>query len=373
LPCEAQTAAQNREEIRNLNQKLSAVEKALADLQTALAAAQKFDQRVSVLEQAAAASQGKPSITEEQRNYLNRVEALKEKLDPLQEKMVLTAGSLAATQMNISYNYFTIFGLIFTLLLTLMGLVGTLGAAYIKGQLLGSLTRDVEKQIGKSIEEEEKEMKRIARFETDLAMADTLFKMSFAWWAQYEEPFRKLLPKRKTRTDHEPFNALPEAALLQLTMARILSERGMKISNAPTFSDTSKDDGRPWVIRARLLNLWVYNTTADFCRKQIASEDEKEKTELLRSADLLIDLAKDKRAAKGGFWYNFQQTAAFAMMNVGDPATQQLGQALIDNLYTKKTPGEEFEPPSDEWIADMQAENRLGVAETGALGNPAPA
>jgi hypothetical protein len=360
MPCEAQTAAKDREDIRALDQKLSAMEKALADLKAAVAAtAQKLDRQVSNLEQAAT-SQGKSAVSDEQRNYLNKVDTLKEKFEAMQDKMVQTAGSLAATEVNIAYHYFTIFGV----MVALAGVVGTLAALLIKRIVSDGVSKNVEAQIGKSILEEEKEMKRIARFETDLAMAETLFKMSFAWWEQYEEPFRNLLQKRTTRTDHQVFDELPENASLQLTMARILSERGIKIAGVGSFSGSNKDDNRPWLIRARLLNLWVYNATADLCRKNNASENER--NEVLKSAEHLIEFAKDKRTATAGLWYNFQQTAAFAMMNLGHQGTQGIGEQLILDLCAKKTPGDGFEPPPNKWIDDLRTENAMWLKQEGA-------
>jgi hypothetical protein len=390
--CSAQTAAKYRAEIRNLDQKLFTVEKALADLRTAVAAekGQKYDQRLSTLEKVGAAPQPNANITDEQRAYLNRVDSLKEKFNSIKEEMALIGERLAGSAMNISYNYFSIFGLIFTLLIALISAAGALGATYIKKTVLDTVKKDVDKQlkegakevdeqlkvgaaklkeeIGKSVEQEEKEMKVIARFETDLAMADTLFKMSFAWWEQYEEPFRKLLKRRsKTLTGAELLGGLPEPASLELRMARILSERGKKIVTGSSFSGSNPNDNRPWVIRARLMNLWAYHTTAELlCLRGTASTEEK--SEILRAADSLIDLAQDERSRKAlwspeAFWYNFHETAAFAMMYLGNEGTQERGRTLIRDLCARKTPGEGFEQPSDEWLTRLRSENEINEQE----------
>jgi hypothetical protein len=376
--CAAQTAAANREQIRTLGQKLSAVEKALADLKADVEAEkrQNFGQRLSTLERAAAAPQA--NITDEQKAYLSRVDSLKEKFNGIKDEMALTAERVAGTEMNISYNYFTIFAL----LSTLMAAAGTLGAAFIKRIVLDSVKKDVDEQLREGaaqIREEIKnyaagvgeDMKVIARFETDLVMAESLFKMSFAWWEQYEEHFRKLLPKRKMLADDEAMRDFPAAASLELGMARILSERGRKIANGPSFSGSNKDDNRPWLIRARLTNLWVYNTTAELlCGRRTASNEEK--VEILRSADSLIELTKDSRAQEEGFWYNFHETAAFAMMHLGNEGTQERGRALIRDLCAKKTPGTMFQIPPDEWLAQLRTENEIDEQGNAAPQTPSP-
>jgi len=397
LVCEAQTAGKTGAAVTNFSQRLSEVEKAVSALQAASAAAdqQKLSERLSALEKALAGShpaltaeegeklnerlsaiekaqtaQPASLISDEQKGYLNGVAALKASFDAVQQKMAETAEHLAGSEMSISYNYFTIFGMIFTILLALLGLIGSGAAVFIRRVVFDSVTKDigtkitskiaeVDQQIEVRIGEVEKEMSSIARFESDIAMAETSFKMSFAWWEQYEKDFRKFLQRRKTMPDIDASRELPEATILELRMARILSERGMKIASSPSFMGP-KEDERPWVIRARLTNLLIYNATSELlCRGAAATIEEK--LSIIDQTELLLGFARDKRASQKQFWYNFHETAAFAMTNLGNEGTQERGRALVRDLLAMKTPGEGFEQPPEDWLAQVRSEYHVDV------------
>jgi hypothetical protein len=346
LVCAAQNATQKQAQIRRIDQELSVIQKEITALQNSI-------------------SQSNGNISDEQRAYLKKADdSLRTKYDGIQEKMEQTAERLSGIEMSISYNYFTIFGLIFGLLLTLGAALGTLGALYIKRIVTDGVKDDVKKQIETSSVKLENEIKAHAGHETTITLAETLFRLSYAWWEQYQEDFRTFLEGRARAPDAASLPHLPTDIFRELRMARILSEKGMNVVREPSFEESMKGNDRSWLTRARLVNIWAYLATAELLsNKEKDAANKTKEAEILTCADALLEFAKDERTQKE-IWFRFHETAAFALINVGvEEATKARGWKLIRDLCKNKPPGNEFQPPPAEWLA--QVHSRFHVDKEG--------
>lgn len=326
------------------------VQTEITDLQNFLKAEkERIDLLVTTSNKLSDDLQAHPRISDEQKTYLDRVESLRAKFQGMEVDLANTAEHLSGTEMNVSYHYFTIFGL----MVALAGVVGTLASVIIKRVVSDTVKKDVDKQIQTSADRVEKEMKARALFETDLARAETLFLLSFTWWEHCEEGFQKFLQNKKT-APAATSPKVPKHILREIGMAKKLSDSGLTIVNGSSFRDASEADGRAWITRARLVNLWVYNTAAELlCHNGIA--DTAIKSQVLEFADTLIEFAKDKQTGKE-LWYNFLETAAFAMTNIGNQGTQERGMTLVRDLCANKRPGNDFEQPPSEWLTQLRSE-----------------
>jgi hypothetical protein len=66
------------------------------------------------------------------------------------------------------------------------------------------------------------------------------------------------------------------------------------------------------------------------------------------AAELCIRLSKD-RQAREGYWFELRETAAFAMVKMGNQGTKEYGRTLIGDLLAGKTPGEGFAAAPKSW------------------------
>jgi hypothetical protein len=312
LACIAQTPAKNQAQIRDI------------------------DQRLLALEKSKSSSPANGNLSDEQKAYLKNLEDLRTRFEALQGKMEHTAEHVSDTGLSISNSYFQMLALVVALAAVAVVIVGLVVEKIVSSRVFRKAKNEVDKiaaRAGEKITER-------GKFETQLGRAGTFALLAYSWYEHYAPEFRRSLQLRQNPT-----------VVNESGMARNLSERGIKILDEPGFVELAKDDSRAWIARATLTNLLVYNTTA-YLLCQGAAAGPQEKADLLISTDTCLTLARDKRA-RDRHWYDLCQTAAFAMIKFGDPAMQAHGRALMLDLLNGKPLGAGFKAPEKEWRQEL--------------------
>jgi hypothetical protein len=343
--CAAQTALDSQEQLRKIDQQLSDVEKTIAALQLSISLEQ---DHLLALEKAAAAAQPSGTVSNDQRTYLRDLDAERAKLEGIRDKMEQTAEQVSDKEMSFSSSYFQMFLGVIAIAAAAVAFAGLIVKGTVAEAVLRQTKGEVSQQVKESAQRVEKEMTARTLYESELAQAETFFQQSFAWYEHYEPEFQKFL---RTKIDPD--------IVREIKMARTLAERGIGIIEDPSFVAVAKDDPRLWTTRATLTNLWVYNQTAEFVLDRPTGTSAHEKIgKLLKAADRCLEYATD-RLAREQFWYEFQETAAFAMIYMGDNNGKERGRDLIRGVFAGKTPapagktpGAEFAPPPKEWLLE---------------------
>ena len=307
-----------------------------------------------------------PPISDDQKAYLKNVEALKAKfedlrsrLDQTADKMEQTAEHVSGKEMDINNSYFAMLSLLLAVAGIAVAVVGTFAFFILENIVARRVIEKTTKVI-------EGEIKARAFYETALARADTFAALAYAWYDHYAKQFHTSL-----RTGTLP------TVTVESGLARNLSRKGMATIDGREFIAASKDDPRAWIARATLVNLLVYNSTAHLLCLQAAGNipnENEEITNLLVSAESCMALARDERA-RDRHWYDLHQTAAFAMIKMGNQGTQARGRALMLDLLDGTTPSAQFTPPGLGWRQDLWDDcfaTPTGTSDLLNLGRMAP-
>jgi hypothetical protein len=296
-----------------------------------------IERRLSEAEKSLRTLQAAPGVTQEQKAY-------RDELTALQKQLRETETKLATDELGLSNYYFQLLALTLGTVLTLAGVVGALAAFLIQRvvteKVLRTTNRQVEAKIQALVDKVEKEMNARSLYETSLARAQIFVQQSFTWYQYYEPDYQKFL-----RTGIVP------DILRQITLARRQAQQG--ISTLPASAFPNDDDNRLWTTQAELTNLLVYNSTAEaICRRASGNGPSKnEVTQILLAAERCLKLSKDKQAQKRQ-WYELHETAAVAMIKIGDQGTRECGRDLIHDLFKGQTPGPGFAAAPKPWLLE---------------------
>lgn len=311
LICVAQTAAENQTQISEINQRLSEIQKDMDSLKAG------------------------PGVTETQKTYLQNITAAKTDLENLETRMRETAFNTATNQLGLSNNYFQILVFLVTAAGALGALIGFVIKTIVTEEVLRKANIQIEEQINKTVKER-------SRYEAQLMLAEACWQPSFISYQHYEPEFLKFMR-------HQPARDFSSEVIL----ARRFSKRGRDICENLLIENREEDDD-VWRITSMLTSLWVYNRTAELLveRRDGTAPTFEEVSEVLLSAEKCLTLSRHKKNAQTGYWYDLQETAAFAMIKLGQEGTQEYGRSLICNLFALVTPGSQFKEPPKSWLIE---------------------
>lgn len=319
LVCAAQTAAKNQAQIREIDQRLSGIQK-------------EIDQRLSGIQKEMDSFKASPKITEDQKKYLGDITAAKTELENSQNRMREIASNVANNQLTLSYNYFQIFTAMVAIAAVFAAGVGFVVRRVLYEELKGRIEKEVVERI---------------QYEAELVRANTFLQQSYAWYQHYEVEYQELLAG-KTRPDLSRELTIER----EIKLARNLSEAGLEVCTHPSIVDRRESDRKAWEVFAFLTNLWVYSRTAELvCQRMRGESIDTEVLEVLPAAHQCILLAGQK-PAESRRWHDLHETAAFAMIQLGDQKTKEEGRAVIRNIFAGKTPAGTFKPPGRAWFID---------------------
>ena len=344
--CAAQTALDSQEQLRKIDQQLSDVEKTIAALQLSISLEQ---DHLLALEKAAAAAQPSGTVSNDQRTYLRDLDAERAKLEGIRDKMEQTAEQVSDKEMSFSSSYFQMFLGVIAIAAAAVAFAGLIVKGTVAEAVLRQTKGEVSQQVKESAQRVEKEMTARTLYEfPSLPKPRPFFSSRSPGTNIMSRNFRSFCAPKSTRI-----------SCVKSRWRGLLAERGIGIIEDPSFVAVAKDDPRLWTTRATLTNLWVYNQTAEFVLDRPTGTSAHEKIgKLLKAADRCLEYATD-RLAREQFWYEFQETAAFAMIYMGDDNGKERGRDLIRGVFAgktpapaSKTPGAEFAPPPKEWLLE---------------------
>ena len=322
LVCSAQAAAKNQAQMRR---ELSAAQNELKSLKDSLTA---DERKIDAL-------QASPPATEDQRRYLKDVTAAKSDLETeksalenLEKEIRDSEQTMATNQLGLSNNYYTIFGSLAAILVALGAGLGVVIYRLLYEALKARLEKEI---IGR------------ARYEGDLRLAETYSQQAYTWFEHYEPEYQKVV--RNTPIESQQLVILAR----ETGLAQRLADRGLKICEVTSIKN-HKHDNDAWVMSFRLTNLRIYNRTAELvCQRALGEQISAAKiSEVLSWADDALSLALEE-PAREFLWYEMYQTAAFALVLLGNQQTSDYGRTVLRGLFSRHPPAQGFKRPPREW------------------------
>ncbi|HEX3504508.1 MAG TPA: hypothetical protein VHU22_14045, partial [Xanthobacteraceae bacterium] len=321
--CAAQQAARNQAQIRKINTELESIEKTIAGLRDSSSNADrvKLEERLSAAERSLTALQANPPPTEQQKTYLHDAQSADEKLKEMTAKLSDSTLNISKEELSIANYFFTIFIGLFVVL----GAIGAVAIVFIQRGatelILSKARRAVENEINERV-----------NYESSLTLASAYSRLGVSWYEYYEPLFQRY--KQEQQGVQPLVGARPEIQeiLRELHMAKHFSDQGLEIYNTRLDEARRKTDKRAWHTHALLINQNTYHLTVSaLCEGWAARPQEPFRREALRSAETCLKLSDDTLAT-GDLWYNLKESAAFAMVTLGDPLDQATGRDCLRNL-----------------------------------------
>jgi hypothetical protein len=168
-----------------------------------------------------------------------------------------------------------------------------------------------------------------------------------SWWKVYDREYLDVVT-RKFRGIEEP--RASETCQANILAAKSLIDRGKEVL-ARLGLDREKN-AASFVVYANLQNHWVYHAAAEaLCGNECSSAD---RNKISSVADECLSLSTQPRVVQ--LWYELKQSAAFALIVIGDEEGKIRGRTEMLSLLEGRTPGPEFPPPATDWLEQIWKE-----------------
>ena len=176
--------------------------------------------------------------------------------------------------------------------------------------------------------------------EADLTLAEACIQLAVPWWELYEKDFQRFLrdpsPSMKPNSDY-------------VKAAKGLIEKGLTFINKVP-KDYIAENVMAFHTYANLRNHMLYHWSVQIICDNI--DVSAGIPEIVEMAEECLNLSENKNSCPN-LWYELQQTAAFALLMLGDQTSKGTGQKIMRDLLRRKTPGRKFEPPPEKWLKDI--------------------
>jgi len=264
----------------------------------------------------------------------NKVELEKLRNDITQEEK-----KLADSELSLSGHYFSILGLLLTIVFAIASLIGALVGYVMKGFVTEAVLKEVTVDLRKQIS-------GIVRAESRASIGEAYTLLVQPWWENYEPQYQRFL-RGESKVDMVYLRH-------DILIAKRLTERGLDVLNREFIEKHIDTIPRAFCTYALLVNNLVYHETANLlCNGETRASSIFRVDALISKAEECLKLARDDKLQNEGIaWYNFQETAAFALIKFGDDASQKRGRQIIRDLFEGKRPVDKFEKPPKEWLTD---------------------
>jgi TolA-binding protein len=197
-------------------------------------------------------------------------------------------------------------------------------------QAIGNKNKELDETITKRLEDE-----------YVVLIAESCAQLAIPWWETYEKDYQLYLRKNLPS---------PDEFLRYILGAKALTERG-RAALALLEGTFVKQNTPAFLAHAKLQNHWVYHATAEMiCRGGTPAK----KTEIIEVAEECRQLSEDIRI--GGLWCNLKQTAAIALIQLGDDEAKEKGRRDLRGLLEGRTPGTAFPRASRDWLLEIWEE-----------------
>ncbi len=288
-----------------------------------------------------------PPLTPGQAETLNQIAARSHDLDTTSEALAKAATELAKADLDERRD-------LNEQILKILGLAAALGTGgvavfeYFRRRFVRETRKELEQTIRKPI-----------LAESLVTTGGTFSQVSVPWWEQYEPGFVAHL---RAAYLAGALPAGPVPFLREIVLARRLAEEGFFfLDNVwPSVADTKEAIENT----ASVCNHWVYHRTAELlCTGTPISV--LDRSAVLARTEQCIRLSENPKAA--AFWYQLRQTAAFALLHLGDirfnraspdPQLVVRGRQLLVDLFQGRTPWPPatFRRPSLAWLQEIYDE-----------------
>jgi hypothetical protein len=219
-----------------------------------------------------------------------------------------------------------------------------------------TITDNISKHFGNSLAQAEKRINELIddhiTTARDLTISNMHSRFSFTYYTHYKDDFeglRKLkFPKASNDTT---YYVMREAAI-----ARYLAERGLIFINQ--LQKKMVNNAEWHRVKAGLVNLKTYNYTVELmCRRGVGETlDDGSVLSVLDLAEECVLIAYEEPVRDTDRWIAMYDTAALAMVNLGDTQNKQRGYKLIKDICAGKTPSKLHFIPSPEIIERLKIE-----------------
>lgn len=321
-------AAQSAKIQEQMRKELTAAEEDIKNLKAQLAG---DDRKIEAL-------QANPPPTEEQKAYLKDINSANDKIG---EKTIGFTGQLV----NLANNYFQIFLGVFVILGAIGAFVVFLIQKGAEAVILTKAKRSLEKEINERV-----------HYESFLTLASVYSRLGVTWYEYYEPQFQRYKHEKNGARPLAGACPDPSEVMHEINMARHLSDQGLQIYNERLDDVRKKSDQRAWHTYARLMNQDTYHLAAmALFRGWDSKPQDPFRKEALKSAEICLKLSDDERAT-GDLWYNLRESAAFAMVALGDAWYQKIGQDCLRDLLNPQPTKKKPPIPDEEWRQSLLKE-----------------
>jgi hypothetical protein len=290
-------------------------------------------------------------VTPEESLYLDKINQRESTFDAEVKRFIDAQGDMAKSQIDMSGRLISIVPII----IATFAVCVTISLFVIKYWIDGWIKKADEKinadlkrahdELIQAINKKNKELDETItkRLEDEyvVLIAESCAQLAIPWWETYERDYQLYLRKKLPTPDEFLRYILGAKALTERGRAALaLLEGGFVKRNTPAF-----------LAHAKLQNHWVYHATAEMiCRGGTPAK----KTEIIEVAEECRQLSEDIRI--GGLWCNLKQTAAIALIQLGDDEAKEKGRRDMRGLLEGRTPGAAFPRASPDWLLEIWEE-----------------
>lgn len=262
---------------------------------------------------------------------LSRIKSERVEIENLLARANLIMQNISSSGMTLSTQYFNIFALIFTSMLAIAGLAAGLVSAIMLKGVRGYINKAAEQSAKKEIDS-------LIEKSSHIVVARAHAQQSYVWWEHYHEQYKRFLHGEVYNED------ISKDARVAFDLARkgLMQLDRLMDSHTDANLDLLK-------LRANLVNLWVYNRTAQLLLNQSKGDcpDESDINDLLDMASECLKNSRDKGLLMSR--HNYAETANFALLKFGDETLKRQAKKGLIEVLTGN-PRNSKQAPSSEWL-----------------------